>query len=285
MELQNNIEAFARDGVALFAISYDEPDALAAFADTYGITFPLLSDPDSEIIRRFGILNTLIAEDDHPWFGIPFPGSYTTDADGVINGKFFEANLVFRANADELRRAALGEKITIAPASPASEVQVEASFDGTELPVGILRDLLVKFRVPEGQHLYGNPVPEGSVATSIVLDEVDGLVALEPKMPPTKPHVLAGTGETLQIFTGDVVVRIPITHNSRTLTEIKRDLRVSGTVHWQACDDQACHLPQSQRVALTIPMAPINSPWSKPPDGTRGMDFEHHMRRMVERRG
>ena len=284
MELQNNIEAFERDGVALFAISYDEPDALAAFADQHGITFPLLSDPNSEIIERFGILNTLIAADDHPWYGIPFPGSYTTDTNGVITDKFFESNLVFRANADELRRAALGEKISIAPAGPASEVQVEAVFDGTELPVGILRNLIVKFRVPEGQHLYGEPVPAGNVATSVVLDETEGLVALEPKLPQTTRHVLAGTGETLQIFTGDVVFTIPLTHNSRTLTATERDLRVSGTIHWQACDDQVCHLPESKRFELTIPLAPINAPWNKPAEGTRPMDFEHHMRRMTERR-
>ncbi len=43
----------------MFAVSYDEPDALEAYAAEYGVTFPLLSDPDSEIIERFGILNTL----------------------------------------------------------------------------------------------------------------------------------------------------------------------------------------------------------------------------------
>ena len=99
--------------MSLFALSYDEPDALAAFAEEHGVTFPLLSDPDSEIIERFGILNTLIESDDHPWYGIPFPGSYAVDAGGTIVAKFFEANLALRANADQLLRAALGEPIRI----------------------------------------------------------------------------------------------------------------------------------------------------------------------------
>ena len=40
------------------------------------------------MIRRFGILNTLVPEDDHPWYGMPFPGVYVTDADGVITAQF-----------------------------------------------------------------------------------------------------------------------------------------------------------------------------------------------------
>ena len=103
------MERFEEAGVTLIAPSYDEPDALEAFAEWAGITFPLLSDPGSEVIRDFGILNTLIAEDDHPWFGIPFPGTYVTGADGVITAKFFANNLALRPGVDLLLRAALGE--------------------------------------------------------------------------------------------------------------------------------------------------------------------------------
>lgn len=85
------------------------------------MSFPLFSDPKSEIIERFGILNTLIEEDDHPWYGIPFPGTYVLDADGIITAKFFEANLALRENSDQLRRAALGERgcPSVVPNDPA----------------------------------------------------------------------------------------------------------------------------------------------------------------------
>ncbi len=58
-------------GVALLAVSYDEPDALQAYAAEYGVGFPLLSDPDSEIIELFGILRDLVVtfrvpEGQHP---------------------------------------------------------------------------------------------------------------------------------------------------------------------------------------------------------------------------
>ena len=75
---------FDAAGVAVYALSYDEADAQRDFREAHGIAYPLLSDPDSEVIRSFGILNTLIDPDDHPWYDIPFPGTYVVNADGVI---------------------------------------------------------------------------------------------------------------------------------------------------------------------------------------------------------
>jgi peroxiredoxin len=39
-------------------ISYDSQEVLARFAKAYKITYPLLSDKGSVVIRKFGILNT-----------------------------------------------------------------------------------------------------------------------------------------------------------------------------------------------------------------------------------
>ena len=99
---------FEAAGAAVYALSYDEPEALADFAAEHGITYTFLSDPDSEVISAFGILNTLIPADDHPWHGIPFPGAYVVDADGIIRSKFFEGRLAIRATGDQLLRAVRG---------------------------------------------------------------------------------------------------------------------------------------------------------------------------------
>lgn len=269
------------------ALSYDEPDALAAFAEEYGVSFPLLSDPDSEIIERFGILNTLIDPDDHPWHGIPFPGSYVVGADGIITAKFFEANLALRANADELRRAATGEEIVIAEAEPPDEVTVDVMFDGSSLGRGVVRDLVVTLRVPAGQHLYGRPVPAGMVATDVEFDEHRGLVVRDAVLPPTRPHTLAGTGEVLQVFDGDVVIRVPITQNGKGLDrhdDTNPTIEVAGTVRWQSCDDDVCHLPMTRRFALDLPATDANEPEFRKVEGSTRMDFGAHFGAMVARR-
>ncbi len=74
------MQDFDAAGVAVYALSYDEADALRDFGDAHGITYTLLFDPDSNVIRSFGILNTLIDPDDHPWYGIPYPGTYVVSA-------------------------------------------------------------------------------------------------------------------------------------------------------------------------------------------------------------
>ena len=56
-------------GAKLYILSYDEVDARAIPKKAHGTILMMLSDPDSEIIR-ICILNTTIAEDDHPWYGI-----------------------------------------------------------------------------------------------------------------------------------------------------------------------------------------------------------------------
>lgn len=279
--------AFAEAGVKLYAISYDEPDALADYARAHGATFPLLSDPDSDIIRRFGILNTLIDPDDHPWYGIPFPGSYVVDADGTIIGSFFETSLHFRASADQLLRAALGVEISLPPLpSEPEEVSVDVRLDADVAHPGIVNDLIVRFAVPAGHHLYGEPVPDGMVATSVTVDDQTGLVVRDPVLPPTTTHTLAGTGEQLQVFTGDVTIRVPIAHLARSLVEGDDGglvLALTGTVAWQSCDDQACQLPRRERFAIEVPATGHNRP-EDDRDDPNGMDVRRHLIRMTARR-
>ena len=45
------MDAYRAAGVRLYALSYDEPDALADYAAAHDTTFTMLSDPDSEVIR------------------------------------------------------------------------------------------------------------------------------------------------------------------------------------------------------------------------------------------
>ncbi len=214
------------------------------------------------------------------------------DADGVITHKFFESNLAIRANADQLRRAAIGESIkleplAVDPTGPPSEVTAEVSLDGDSLAVGIVRDLLVTLRVPDGQHLYGEPVPAGMVATTVEFDESVGLITFDPQFPPTRRHVLAGTGEELQVYEGDVVVRIPVTHNQRSVEKLDDGsyvLRVAGTVRWQSCDDDVCHLPATHRFDLVVPALRSNVPEFDRKEGSTRMDTRAHLARMTERR-
>ena len=234
------MSAFEAAGAKLYVLSYDEVDALADFKNAHGTTFTMLSDTDSEIIRAFGILNTTIAEDDHPWYGIPYPGVYVIDGDGIIIEKFFENNFTVRPGPEQLLAVLKGEQVNLVEKNDGDEqVQVEVAFEGDTLPAGISRQIVARFSVPEGMHLYGQPVPEGLVAASIQLDEdLEGIVSYTPIAPQTHTLTLSGDGHTLQVYEGDVVLRLPVAQNGRAIEKDDegRWVTISGKVRWQACD-------------------------------------------------
>ena len=282
------MDAYRAAGVRLYALSYDEPDALADYAAAHDTTFTLLSDPDSKVITSFGILNTLIPTDDHPWYGLPFPGSYVVDADGIVVAKFFEHNFAIRPGPEQLLAAALGTEFDAPEIErPPDQVSVDVTIDGDRLPMGVTRQIVATFRVPEGQHLYSEPVPDGLVAAAIELDDNDGILSYEPVMPPTSPLTLSGSGDTLAVYEGDVVLRLPVAQNARNMQKDDggRFVTISGQVRWQACDDVECFLPESMPFSLRVEAAfPVLGDMGPGVGRVPAMNGAQHFQRLIDRR-
>jgi peroxiredoxin len=76
---------------------------LAKFAEKRRITFPLLSDPESKTIIAYGLLNK---EAKGKTEGIPYPGTFLIDKDGVIRDKLFLDGYRSRHSTEELIKAA-----------------------------------------------------------------------------------------------------------------------------------------------------------------------------------
>ena len=285
------MEDFAAADINVYALSYDEQDALADFRDAYGISYRLLSDPESKIIRQFGILNTLISEDDHPWFGIPFPGTYVVNSDGLITHKFFENNLALRAGPEMLLRAARGGTIDQSGTrheSPA-ETTWDVFLDGDRLAVSVVKDLVARIDVPNGRHLYADPAPDGNVAVTLVLDKDSRIVTQEAVKPESTSLTLGGTGEVIEVYEGAVELRLPISVNANlgVVDTESNTISVAGELRWQTCDDQVCDLPRTERFELTVPLASVVvSELGTPADGVlvRSMNGMKHFERMTERR-
>jgi len=256
--------------------------------NSFGITYQFLSDPDSEVIRQFGILNTLIAEDDHPWFGIPYPGTYVLDADGVITHKFFDHNLAVRVGPEQLLRAVRGESVAIEAAERVapSEVTTRVYLEGDSLALCVQRELVADLTVPSGRHVYASPAPEGTVAVSLELDTNPGIVTRELIRPPSEPHTLGASGEEFQVHHDRVQLRLPITVNGSLLSrDTDLIVKLSGVLKWQTCDDEVCDIPSKKRFELSIP---VEGPMMRPafgrsdpdsPEPNAGQHFQHMMER------
>jgi len=298
-ELRDAYRRFADVGIKLYAVSYDDVEALAAFAEAADIPFPLLSDADSALIREFGILNTTVQPDDVPFYGIPNPGTYLVDEDGVVIDKFFPRHIANRESADTIIDSALGE-ILMAEAEPGTsggddDIAVTVRLrggDGT-LKSGIRRRVVVRFELPDGLHIYGEPVPEGMVATSVSVAGPDGLIVEEPVYPPTEPLVLDDLGPELQVWSGCVDVAVPVWANSHLVdlfdTLEGKTVTLEVTVRYQACNDRACLIPRTEKLSLVVPLAPLDVP-DVPGlnlDGQRvtSMDSVEYLTRLLQRFG
>jgi hypothetical protein len=283
------MKEFDAQNIAVYALSYDEADALRDFRDAHDISYTLLTDPQSDVIKTFGILNTLIDADDHPWYGIPYPGTYVVSADGDITHKFFDNNLAVRAGPEQLLNAVLG-RAAIGHSEPAAahsepdlvqDVEVSVQLAGPSLTPTVQRDLVALFRVPDGSHVYASPAPQGSIAVDVILDPCEGLVQRPTIRPQAQPHKLAGTDEVFDVYHHIFELRIPLTVNSAARGEVT----LSGQVVWQACDDEVCGIPVRQRFEVTVPVSasPHFALGSKDSKGLEPNAMTHFMK-MSQRR-
>jgi hypothetical protein len=84
---------------------------------------------------------------------------------------------------------------------------------------------------------------------------------------------------SLTHHSGDMVYTIGIFGDEKGA----QSLQVSGTIRWQACYDDVCHLHKSERFELTIPLQRANAQERHRKEGSTRMDFRHHFARMIER--
>lgn len=53
-DFRDNLSSFSSEGYAVLGVSPDKPAKLAKFRDAEGLTFPLLSDPDKQVLAAYG---------------------------------------------------------------------------------------------------------------------------------------------------------------------------------------------------------------------------------------
>ena len=84
--MQRDLKSIEDAGVQVVGISYDDTKILKTFSDRMKIGFPLLSDPGSTTIDAYHIRNDDARGKAE---GVPHPGTFILDQDGVIRAKLF----------------------------------------------------------------------------------------------------------------------------------------------------------------------------------------------------
>jgi hypothetical protein len=252
------VSDFERADIAVFAISYDAVDVLRGFADTYGITYPLLSDEGSTVMRALGLLNEHVDEQ-HAAYGIPqqdrhrdlpYPGVFLLDAHGRVMQKRFQQSYRERETGVGLLEQGFGVQSTTRGAEAVTQsagLQVHASLDAPSYRFFQRLWLTVELTIDPGLHLYGRPIPVGYIPLTIAVAPLAGMVVGEPTWPAPHRYRVAGLAEEFFVYEGTIKVSLPV-----TLTEEGGDQTLQVTVHYQACSDRDCVVPTTTRLALPV---------------------------------
>ena len=281
MELQDRLEELRGQGLGVAAISYDSEEVLADFSRRRGITFPLLSDDDSEVITEFGILNTVAVEGlgpngDDPdvvadvlryvtvvgahekEIGTPYPGTFMLDRTGRVTSRYFEefyrernttANVMLKLGAglspiEAIRGSTAHLKFTAYPSNP-------------NVIIGSRFSVAIEVEPNPDIHVYA-PGAEamGYQVVSLNLRPVPH-VRFEPvQFPASEIYYFEPIDERVPVYQSpftllqEVVIEATL-EDARALRELDA-LTLGGTFDFQACDDEVCFVPVSVPISFTL---------------------------------
>lgn len=241
VEYQKKINEFKAKGLSVIGISFDPVDVLKSFSDKNNITYPLLSDAWSKVIRRYGIVLTGIPLD-NKWYGVPHPGIYIIDKDLVVVKKHFEKSPDERATVENVLVTYLNKEIkTNRRRFSTSYLEGSIAISDTAALSSQVLAIIVKMSVKDGFHLYGEPIPVGYYPLKIQLESNPNF-SLEPwQYPKTKEIVLETINETFTILPNDFELRSKIKVGKRPKSGLHViDIKIS----FQACDSKMCMIPK-----------------------------------------
>ena len=231
---------------------------LAHFTEQHGITFTLLSDEGSKVITDLGLLNRHVEEQqaflgrpvEPRYTGIPYPGLFVLDEDGIIVAKRFEQMYQPRPAPELILEDIIGidalERAITAQAEGNGVRALAWLADTTYRPMQHFR-LHVTIEIGPYLHIYGTPIPDGFTPLQIEVAAVEGLVVGPVELPDPRPFKIAGLSDEFQVHERTLSMLIPVQATSNL-----GELALAVDVRYQACTDSVCYPPESLRLALTL---------------------------------
>jgi len=243
----------AEEGIVVLAISPDPPEILARFAERCGVEFPLLSDTDSRVIRAWGLFNDQI-EPDHAYFGVPHSGVFLVDDQGIVFDKHLGPDHRIRESVAN----AVQERFGLDTGHKGVQLDTGHGLIRAWLTAPTIRPqqlnlLTVEIEIPPGEHIYGEPLPEGYVSLTLELAVKGDLLIIDDiRFPSTRIQHLVVLEEDLPVYEGTVTIKVIC----RGLTSKSMAIDPTLKIRFQACDEALCHAPQDHELRLSLRAVP-----------------------------
>ena len=242
------------------AISYDSEAILKYFADRHKIEYPLLADPDSNIIAAYDVLNREAAGMQK---GFARPGYFFIDTHGIIRERFFDPRYRERLTGNSIISKLfpeLGQEVTETLEAPHLQVALEQS-DLTGVP-GTRVTLAAEVRLPADVHVYA-PGANGYKPVRLVIDPTAQLEFKPASYPEPKILYLPAIKESVPVFEGTFRISqdVQVNTGSEFWGSLGKDgklFTISGKLEYQACDKTTCYLPTSVPVKWQLQVLPLD---------------------------
>jgi hypothetical protein len=233
---------------------------LKKFAASRGITFPLISDRDSAIIRAYGILN----EAEKPGgrtYGIPHPGTFILDRNGRVVRRFFEDAYQERNTTAAILSSLGGSSSGAALKGSTAHLAFTASLSDAAAAPGERLALSVDIAPARGIHVYA-PGKHDYQVVRVVIDPQPWLRAHAPVYPASEIYHFKPLDERVEVFTRPFRLRQDVTllatPESQKLLGAQQTVTITGALEYQACDDKLCFNPARVPLSFTIVMRALD---------------------------
>ena len=242
MELERSKELLKSKGYGVAAISYDSVEILANFSTRRNITIPLLSDPESKIIKSFGILNDKVPPG--ALAGIPIPGTFIADESGRIKERYFEEDYRERYTVAGILKERIDSGVADLP-----RLRLNWSASATQVRGGQHIMLTLDGTLPPGMHVYAPGVSQEYRPVKWTMNESTAWKFGQPSFPMAKKMSLAGDPELVPVYEGKFSITRELVlgreQDLKPRVSADGDFTVEGAFQFQACDDRMCFPPQT----------------------------------------
>ena len=260
MELQGRYNEIQKQGLGLIAISYDPPETLKRFAESRGITFPLISDGGSAIIRRYGILN----DQQQPGtrgYGVPHPGTFIVDRRGIVTARFFEDAYQERYTAAAILAAQGARAGGASIAATTSHLSMSASISDAAVAPGERISIVIDVSPRPKIHVYA-PGKHDYRIVRVGIDPQSWMRVHETRYPRSEIYHFRPLNERVEVFSKPFRLvqdlTILATPEAQRSLATMSSVTIGGALEYQACDDKVCYTPASVPFSFTIEMKTLD---------------------------
>jgi peroxiredoxin len=281
VELQSRQEELRAQGLGVVAISYDSEAVLADFSQRRGITFPLLSDDDSSVITAFGILNTVAAEGVGPnrddpevvadvakyvslfgatpnIVGTPYPGTFMLDATGHVTARFFEEFYRERnTTANVMLKLGSGLSPIAAVEGTTAHLKLTAYPSDPSITVGTRFSIAVEIEPNPDIHVYAPGAEQmGYRVVGLTMAPVPHIRFEPVEFPASEIYHFEPLDERVPVYQQPfTLLQEVVVSGAADVEEALAELdalTLTGTLDYQACNDELCFDPVSVPLSFTL---------------------------------